>query len=393
MKNSLVKARNVFGDLISSGGAGSDGGRVVSDIRGSLLTFRTYRWVLLSVFIVALYYAFLASDRYQSSATLFIKSADTETATVPGLQLLQGAGAEQQDSNILISYIHSYAMMDHLNEKIDIEAHFSSSEWDFVSRMSSDPSREAFLKYYRSRISVGSSIDSSLIEVRAQAFTPEFSKLIVDEIIIEAERFVNEVSQRIAKDQISFIEGEVARAEKNISALRDNILKFQNENNLLDPELSGVALQTAVNTLEAQLIELRTTEKVQSGFLNDQAAELVATRARIAALEDQLKVEQARLASDDTASINETFAEFTQMKFDLDFAGRVYATTLASAERARVEAYKKLKYLIVVTPSFLPEEARYPRSLYNIITMFVALSLAYGVIVMIIATIREHKDV
>ena len=389
MKDTLIKAKNTFGRLIP----GTRKGRVVTDIRGSLLTFDTYRWVLVSVLVVALYYMFIASDRYQSTANLFVKSADTDTAAIPGLQLISGNNTQQQDSSVLITYILSYAMLDYLDEKIQIGEHFSSSDWDMISRMESEPSREDFLNYYRSRISVSSAIDNSLIEVRAQAFTPEYSKLIVDEIIVEAERFVNEVSQRIAKDQISFIDGEVERAQKNISALRENILKFQNKNNLLDPEVSGIALQTAVNTLEAELIQLRANEKVQSGFLNDQAAELVATRARIEAIEEQLIQERAKLASDDTASINEAFAEFTQMKFDLDFAGQVYATTLAGAEQARVEAYKKLKYLIVVSPPFLPEDAKYPRVLYNLITMLVSLTLAYGIIMMIIATIREHRDV
>jgi capsular polysaccharide transport system permease protein len=389
MKDTLIKAKNTLGALVPK----KKKERVVSDIRGSLLTFDTYRWVLLSVFVVALYFMFMASDRYQSTASLFIKSAEADTAAIPGLQLISGNSAEQQDGSVLTTYIHSYAMLDYLDKKIKIGEHFSSSEWDILSRMESSPSRERFLDYYRSRISISSSLDSSLIEVRAQAFTPEFAKLILDEIIVEAERFVNEVGQRIAKDQISFIEGEVARAQDNISGLRDNILKFQNENNLLDPEASGIALQTAVNTLEAELIQLRATEKVQSGFLNDQAAELVATRARIDALEEQMELERAKLVSEDTTSLNETFAEFTQMKFDLDFAGQVYATTLAGAERARVEAYKKLKYLVVVSPAFLPEDAKYPRAIYNLITMFIALSLAYGIIVMIIATIREHRDV
>lgn len=389
MKNTLTTVINSFSVTTPN----RHQGRVVSDIRGGLLTFRTYRWVILSVLVVAVYYAFLASDRYQSKATLFIKSAEAETVSVPGLQLLSGNTSEQRDSSVLVSYIQSYSMLDYLDEKIKIGEHFSNPEWDFISRMENEPSREEFLAYYRTRISVSSAIDSSLIEVRAQGYTPEYAKLIVDEIIIEAERFVNEVSQRIAKDQISFVENEVTRAQQNISGIRENMLKFQNENNLLDPEASGVALQTAISTLEAELIQLRADEKVQAGFLNDEASDLVATRARITALEEQLDIERAKLASEDTVSINEAFAEFTQMKFDLDFASQVYATTLAGAERARVEAYKKLKYLVVVSPSFLPEDAQYPRSLYNLVTMFVALSLAYGIIMMIIATIREHRDV
>ena len=168
MKNTLTTVINSFSVTTPN----RHQRRVVSDIKGGLLTFRTYRWVILSVFVVALYYVFLASDRYQSKATLFIKSAEAETTSVPGLQLISGNISEQRDSSVLVSYIHSYSMLDYLDERIKINEHFSSSDWDFISRMAKEPSREDFLAYYRCRFLLSSAIDCSLIEVRAPGFTP-----------------------------------------------------------------------------------------------------------------------------------------------------------------------------------------------------------------------------
>jgi capsular polysaccharide transport system permease protein len=392
MKATLKRLQNAL-KVREAGGAGLTSGPAVHDIRGSMMNFGTYRWVLLVVALVAAYYLFWASDRYLVTTSLYVKSTDGAGAGVPQLQLLTGPTESGQDASIVKEYILSNDMLDHLQETMKIGDHFSSGEWDLFSRMEGEPSREEFLKYYRSRVSVSTSLESSIFYVRVQAFTPEYSKRLLEEIVREAERFVNELSQELARQEISFVEGEISRAKNNVDALRERVLRFQNENGLLSPEVSGAALQEAVNTLEAELIQLRTAEKAQSSFLNDDAAELVTTRAKISAIEDQLKVEKLRLASDEQASINDAFAEFKQMEFELNFASEVYATTLVSAETARVEAYKKIKHLVVVEKPFLPEDAVYPRAIYNLITLFVALSLAYGIIIMIIATIREHRDV
>ena len=61
-------------------------------------------------------------------------------------------------------------------------------------------------------------------------------------------------------------------------------------------------------------------------------------------------------------------------------------------EQARVEAYRKLKHLLVVSQPSQAEEAEYPRRLYNLATIGVLLCLFYGLVVMGLATLREHQD-
>ena len=42
-----------------------------------------------------------------------------------------------------------------------------------------------------------------------------------------------------------------------------------------------------------------------------------------------------------------------------------------SLEQARIEAYRKLKYLVVVDSPSLAEEAEFPKRLYNIVSILV----------------------
>jgi capsular polysaccharide transport system permease protein len=61
-------------------------------------------------------------------------------------------------------------------------------------------------------------------------------------------------------------------------------------------------------------------------------------------------------------------------------------------ESARIEATRKLKSLVVVEPPVLPEIAEYPRRWYNLATLLVVCCLIYGVVSLVVATIRDHQD-
>ena len=57
-----------------------------------------------------------------------------------------------------------------------------------------------------------------------------------------------------------------------------------------------------------------------------------------------------------------------------------------------LEASRKLKHLVVVGSPGLAEEAIYPRRGYYLLTLFVFLSLVYGIGRLVVATIKDHRD-
>lgn len=368
------------------------GGRLV-DVRSSTMTFKNYRWILILTLIAAVYYAFIASDRYVTSAQIYVKSTKNSSMALPNLGLIAGVGGQAQDALLLQSFIQSNDMLQRLQAKIGLKEHFSDKQWDFVSRMETDPAVEDFLDYFRSRIKVQIELESSIIVIEGQAYTPEFSQKMVAAILEEAETYLNEVGQKIAKQEISFIEGQLARNQARMETARRRLLDFQNEYGLLSPEAKGQALQGVLNTLEAELVQLETEKKTLETYLNENAPQLVAVSSRIESVRAQIEEEQLKIAAQGADSINEIGDRYHTIRQEVTFATQLYKTSLASLEQAKVESYHKLKHLVVVQTPSLPDEALEPRKFYNLATLFVILSLAYGIITMILATIREHRDV
>ncbi|MFC4347204.1 sugar transporter [Kordiimonas lipolytica] len=364
-----------------------------TDVRSATVNFGSYRWVLVITFLAAVYYGLFASDRYITEAQLYVKSTKNGAGALTQLSLLAGGGSEARDALLLKSYIHSSDMMRYLNSEIALKDHFIDSQWDMIARLGSEPTEEEFLSYYRGKVHVSIDPESGILTVSGEAFSPEYSQRMVGAILTESERFINSVSQKIATEEIKFVSSELENARDRVNEARDRMLTFQNENQLLDPAASGAALQSVVNELERRLVELETEKKVLSSYLNSSAPQLVSVQSRIDSVQAQLDEERKKIANQDTDAINDVNARFEQMKLEFEFATKLYQVALQGLEQARVDSYHKLKHLVVLQAPKLPDEALAPRKLYNLITLFVLLSLAYGIVTMTLATIREHRDV
>lgn len=354
----------------------------------------SYRWVLAIFGVFVLYNAFWVSNRYVTVTSVYVKSTNENTSILPTIPLVPGGlGGASQDALLLRNYIHSADMLAVLDTKLDLRSHFSSRDWDYFSRMASGIPEEGFLGFFREHLSIGIEAESNILTIRSQAFNPEFSQLIANEVLLQAETYINGVSQKIALQEIAFVEQELDRAREAVSQSRGAVLAFQTENELLDPVATGAAVQEVVNLMEGELVRLEAEEKVLTSYLQGDAAELVSVRDRINGIRTQLQQERNKFAGQGSQSINQVNARFEELRQSFEFATDIYKGTLQTLEQARVESYRKLKHLVVVQSPQVPDSAILPRKLYNLITLFVILNLIYGIAAMVIATIREHRDV
>lgn len=370
----------------------SNRGPVIVDVHSRTMSFRSYRWVLAIVGIVALYYIFLASDMYVSDAQVYVKATDQQPVAAQ-VQFLPGGAGETSDALLVHAFLRSRDLMEILDREVGFTAHFSAPEHDFYSRLDPDASAEEKLKYFRSSFNASINPDTGIISLRGQGYTPEFSLQMVQTAMKAAEEYINDVGHRIAAEEIGFVETELERARETVGGAQAKLVEFQNENGLLSADATGESMQALVLEMENDLVRLKTEEKALTSYLNPEAAEVVAVQSRIAALTDQLKVERAKLASTDGISANDINAEARNLELELKFATDLYKAALVGLERARIESFRKLKHLVVVQSPQLPDSAILPRKLYHLTTLFIALTLAYGIITMILATIREHRDV
>ncbi|MFD1215453.1 hypothetical protein [Microbulbifer celer] len=352
--------------------------------------------VVLPFLMVAAYYVFWVSERYVSTTQLIVKENGAEQNVDGTLGLLMpGISGNSQDAYLVVNYIQSLDMALYLNEQLDLVEYYKSDSHDYFSRLPADASQEDYLEFYRTHIGVSFDEVTGIVSIEAQAFEPDFAQELVETITRKSEDFVNAVSRELAEKQVSFVRKEMERAQVKLRTAKQQILDFQNQNKVVSPEELTRGISSIIQGLESRLSEQKAKLSASKTYLNANSSQVVSIQTEIAALEHQIEQEKARIVgiSGDQSGVrlNSLSANFQNLELDLQFAMDAYQTALKALETARMEASSRLKHLIVVSRPSLAEEARFPEKIYNLVSLLVVLLLIYGVIRMMIASIRDHR--
>jgi capsular polysaccharide transport system permease protein len=351
-----------------------------------------FQWVMACFAIAVIYFGFIASDRYVSRADIVVKQSDQIKMLPDALSMLGLGGSNHEDVLLIQDYLKSADLLAKLDKELDLKAHYQSHKVDFFSRLPNDVSREQFLKYYREHLSLHLDDLSGVLTIELQAFDPAYGQVVVNQMLKESEGFINRLGHQVALEQLSFVEKEVDRSYQRLQSEKAKVLEFQNTHHLISPESSSTTRMGVVSQIEAQLAQQQAQLKQLQSYMKESAPSVVSVQARVNALTEQLVQEKSKLTGVDKDAMNEVTASYMDVETQATLAADLYKTGLMSLEQARIEAYRKLKHLLVISKPTLAEEAEYPRRLYNLVTVGVLLCLLYGLIVMGLATLREHQD-
>lgn len=341
-----------------------------------------------------LYYALIAADRYVSESLITVRQVGDNSNAVPGVAMMLAGVNPPARTEILYvrEYINTLDMLHYLDSELDLRQVYQKQRRDPLLRLHADASQEETLEYFRSLIDVHLDESTGLLSVRVQAFEPAVAQAVNQAILAQSERFVNEISHRMAREQMAFAEGELAKAGERYQAAKVRLIDFQNANAVLDPQLSAQARSTFTGELESVLARHEAELKNMLTYLHADAHQVIAQKNLIDSMAAQLAAEKKRIASPEGQRLNTVASQFRNLTIETSFAEESYKLAITAVENARIEASRKLKSLVVISSPSLPEEAIYPRRLYNLATLSIALLLLYGIVRFAIATIEDHRE-
>ncbi|ATO19229.1 capsule biosynthesis protein [Acinetobacter sp. LoGeW2-3] len=349
--------------------------------------------VLIPLLLIISYLYIFAKDRYSSSSTLLVKQVEnSQVASASGIGALLGMpNTSREDSQILKEFITSRDLIERLDKRLNLRQEFSSVH-DPVFALSKDASVEELVEYFNKMIQVELDEQTMMLHVNAQGFSPEFSLKLNNEILKQSDSFINEISKAIAQEQQTFAEQQYQKATKQLDDARQAVLAYQNENEIFDPELQAQAVATLIAGLQSTLAQLKTEERTLLSYLTPEAPQVIALRSQIESVQKQIDSESAKLTSPNNPKLNKNVADFEALKAQVEFATDLYKISLVSLEKARLEASRKLKKLVVISAPRLAEDALYPRKVYISITSFILLNIIFGIGLLIHSIIREHRE-
>lgn len=349
--------------------------------------------VVIPVLLSVVFYAFIVSDVYISESRYVVRSPDRPMANPLGV-ILGGGGLSnaQNDTFTVQDFVLSRDAMAALEGKVNLREAFGRGDW--FSRfpgLSLDASNEHMHQYYQTRVYVRQDPITGIAILQVRAFTAEAAHQINQHLLQMGEALVNGLNERSRQDMIRFATHEVAEAERKAKEAVLTMADYRNKFGVIDPERQTAIPLQQIAKLQDEAIATR-SQLAQLQMLARENPQIPVLRQRIDMLEREIDRESARVTGSGGGSLASQAAEFQRLALDQEFADRQLASALGSLEQARSEAQRQQLYLERIVQPNLPDAAMEPRRLRGVLTVLVLGLIAWAVLVMVRAGVREHMD-
>jgi|GEM_PF-1600552 len=363
--------------------------------RKALLRFGI--WCGLPTLAAVVYYGFIASPQYDSVTVFSVQSSkDRPTLDSLAAVFIPSAGSGK-DTRLVREYVHSRTMLELVDKKVHLLDHYRSHKADFHSRLS-DSSSEAAYAYYRKKVRISFSSDSSALVLKVRAFSPKIAQSVSQVILDAAEKMVNELAERARANHLRVAKAAVAETEKRLVAARTKLIALMGDQAVLDPRTQAEAVTKIATGLENQLAQERAKLSAMLAYLQPTAPQVVQQRHKVRSLAGQVAAQRRRMLGSSQGkkggdkSIKKSFARFEPAMLEKELAQKSYEAASKTLQMARFEAAQQHRFLVTISKPSLPTSPAAPRRFWSILTVFVVSLLLMGVFTLIWASIREHAN-
>lgn len=343
------------------------------------------------------YFGIIASDVYVSESRFVVRSPQRQ-ASQSGLvgALLQGTGFSRatDDTYPVIDYIQSRDALQVLSRDDYVQKAFGHNQGDLFSRfpgVDRDRSFESLWKYYQKRIvEVDFDSTSSITTLKVRAFTADDAHRINAQLLSLSEQLINRMNERAAEDAVQFAQHEVDQAAAKAKTAALALADYRNTHTVFDPDKESAQQLIQVGALHQQLYAAQNQLTVLEAIApaNPQIGTL---RASITGLQRQIDNAESGVVGG-KGSLSDKASSYARLQLDVQFADKQLASTMTALETARAEAQRKQLYLERLVEPNDPDVAIEPHRLKGILEVFALGMIVWGVLTLLVAGLREHKD-
>jgi capsular polysaccharide transport system permease protein len=345
----------------------------------------------------AIYMLLIASPVYVSEARFVVRSRAHEAPSAFGT-VLQSVGVDLNGGATDAYEVHEFMMsrdaMADLVARHQLREVLARPGADLLARFPrpfESPTVENLYRSYKRFVSVGYDSTTGISTLRVEAFQPDDARNLAGALLDDGERLVNELNRRAAEDAISQAVEQVGEAQGRAIRAESALTAFRSREKLIDPTRESVAGATLVNQLDAQIMNLQ-AERNSLAALAPQSPELPALDQKIRAFEAQREAERTRVAGESN-SLAPKIGEYERLTLERDYAAKSLASANAALEDAQLDARKKQSYLERVVAPDTPDKAEQPQRWFTILMVFVSSLIAYATIMLVLAGLREHRQI
>jgi capsular polysaccharide transport system permease protein len=350
--------------------------------------------VVLPVAVTALYYFLVAADQYVAEFRFTLNTVDPPR--FDPLSLLVGNATHAPaalDSQILVQYITSRAIVDEIDSSLDLRRLFAPPEADWWARLALPTSIEELVHYWKGQVDPSYDPADGTVTVRVRGFAPTDTLRLAQAIVAACEKLVNNLSLRARRDMLRHAEADLAQTESRLKSVLGDIRAFRDREGLIDPARTAEAGGVLQTRLRDELVRANAELSTLKTYMRGDAPSVRVLQARIRSLEDQqrsLAHEMTDPGGARSDALSRILGSYEALESEHKFAEAAYQHALQGLDQARANADRQHVFIASFVPPSLPEEALYPRRWRSLGTVALMAFALWGIGSLTVQSVRDH---
>lgn len=353
--------------------------------------------VVAPTLVAAIYFLLIAAPIYVSEAQ-FVASTKNGAPTSGGLGSVLAtvgvsAGQEQVSAYEVQSYMTSRNAITDLARTSDLFKVVDRPEGDALYRFPRPFQRasiENLYNDYKRFVTVEYNLQTGISTLKVRAFRAEDAQHIADALLARSETWVSKLNDRALADTLAQSQRQVDDAEARLAKAQAALANYRTTQRLIDPDKSAAANVELLGRLEAQAAALRAQRNALAASA-PQSPQLPLLDQQISAFQAQIDGERARAAGE-TGSLAPQVTTFEQYSLERELAAKSLEMASAGLENARLEARRQQVFIDRVVNPDLPDKAEEPHRLKMVGLVLLSCLIAYSIIALFVAGLREHQQ-
>jgi capsular polysaccharide transport system permease protein len=350
-----------------------------------------------------------AQDQYISTTGFTVRSQESGGATelLGGLAQFAG-GSTASDSDILYEFIQSQEMVEVVDARVDLRAHYSApwpdkfwppNAWsgDPAFAIWPDASLEDLISYWRRIVAISYDSGTGLIEIQVLAFDPDMAQIIASEIVRESQDRINALNSQARSDAMGYANADLDEAVDLLKAARGALTKFRTRTKIVDPAADIQARLGVMTNLQQKLAEALIEHDLLLTTSKENDPRLTQAQRRIDVIRDRIIIERQSFTSSntETGALGEDYptliSEFEALNVDLSYAQEGYRAALTAREVARDDVARQSRYLATYISPTRPQSSQYPERFIQSALAGMFLLLIWSILALVYYSIRDRS--
>ena len=351
--------------------------------------------VIVPTLVSVVYFGVMASDRYTSQSSFVVRSPKSQSSLSGLGAILQGTGftRAQDDIYTVQEYMRSRSSLEELRQSLPVRE-FYEAKGDVFSRFNGFGFRgeeEAFYQYYRDQLNITFDAVSGISTLNVTAFDAAESQKINSALLKQGEALINQLNDRARSDTVRYAEEVVKVAEERVKEASQNLTDYRIENGVFDLKTQSEVQMGLVSKLQDELIVIQ-TQLDQVRAVTPENPQIPGLMAREKSLRKEISQQLRAISGSGKQSLSNQAADYQRVFLENQLAEQQLAAAITSLESAKAEADRQQLYLEVISSPNLPDLAHEPKRLYNIVATLIIGLMIFGIVSLLTASVREHKN-